>query len=127
MLAKVNSWYPCMKYILTCPLGWMCAGASQLGTEHVISMFRVAGDPLDDCALQLSHIGTSVPSCRLLWNKKKITQLFSIQLIYSNFELGFYIFKKLYNSTGRELRRALFSLKQIFQVRTDHRIVCVCV
>lgn len=24
--------------------------------------------------------------------------------------------EKLYNSTGRELRRALFSLKQIFQV-----------
>ena len=30
----------------------------------------------------------------------------------------FFISEKLYNSTGRDLRRALFSLKQIFQVKT---------
>jgi hypothetical protein len=30
----------------------------------------------------------------------------------------FYVAEKLLNSEGRELRRALFSLKQIFQVST---------
>jgi len=30
----------------------------------------------------------------------------------------FFLAEKLYNSKGRELRRALFSLKQIFQVCT---------
>lgn len=40
------------------------------------------------------------------------------QLIWVIFPLSFCLFQieKLYNSTGRELRRALFSLKQIFQV-----------
>lgn len=38
------------------------------------------------------------------------------QLIVFHFLLFFLYTEKLYNSTGRELRRALFSLKQIFQV-----------
>uniref|UniRef100_A0A8C9WSI3 Formin homology 2 domain containing 3 n=1 Tax=Sander lucioperca TaxID=283035 RepID=A0A8C9WSI3_SANLU len=50
----------------------------------------------DDCALQLSHNGTD----------------FSTFFLFSFIE-------KLYNSTGRELRRALFSLKQIFQDDKD--------
>lgn len=37
---------------------------------------------------------------------------------FSSLSLPLFLFKteKLYNSSGRELRRALFSLKQIFQV-----------
>ena len=33
----------------------------------------------------------------------------------------FFISEKLYNSSGRDLRRALFSLKQIFQVKRENK------
>lgn len=33
----------------------------------------------------------------------------------------FFISEKLYNSSGRDLRRALFSLKQIFQVKGENK------
>lgn len=36
-----------------------------------------------------------------------------------NFVCCFFISEKLYNSSGRDLRRALFSLKQIFQVKKE--------
>lgn len=35
----------------------------------------------------------------------------------------FFISEKLYNSSGRDLRRALFSLKQIFQVKKKTRVL----
>ena len=38
----------------------------------------------------------------------------------------FFISEKLYNSTGRDLRRALFSLKQIFQVKKKKSTVRFC-
>ncbi|KAI4873130.1 hypothetical protein NFI96_030509 [Prochilodus magdalenae] len=41
------------------------------------------------------------------------------QVSSSIFACGCSYLKKLYNSTGRELRRALFSLKQIFQDDKD--------
>lgn len=36
----------------------------------------------------------------------------------TKFTVVFFISEKLYNSNGRDLRRALFSLKQIFQVKS---------
>ena len=40
----------------------------------------------------------------------------------------FFISEKLYNSTGRDLRRALFSLKQIFQVKKKNTLrFCFCI
>ena len=42
----------------------------------------------------------------------------------------FFISEKLYNSTGRDLRRALFSLKQIFQVKKKKKNTvrfCFCI
>lgn len=33
----------------------------------------------------------------------------------------FFVSEKLYNSSGRDLRRALFSLKQIFQVKRENK------
>ena len=40
----------------------------------------------------------------------------------------FFISEKLYNSTGRDLRRALFSLKQIFQVKKKSTVrFCFCI
>uniref|UniRef100_A0A6Q2Y1X0 Formin homology 2 domain containing 3a n=1 Tax=Esox lucius TaxID=8010 RepID=A0A6Q2Y1X0_ESOLU len=56
---------------------------------------------LDDCALQLSHNGTYLDLESSLAEQRDELE------------------EKLYNSNGRDLRRALFSLKQIFQDDKD--------
>uniref|UniRef100_A0A8L0DTL2 Formin homology 2 domain containing 3b n=1 Tax=Oncorhynchus mykiss TaxID=8022 RepID=A0A8L0DTL2_ONCMY len=60
---------------------------------------------LDDCALQLSQNGSYLDLESTLAEQRDELEAFSL--------------KKLYNSNGRELRRALFSLKQIFQDDKD--------
>uniref|UniRef100_A0A671LQV4 FHOD1 N-terminal GTPase-binding domain-containing protein n=1 Tax=Sinocyclocheilus anshuiensis TaxID=1608454 RepID=A0A671LQV4_9TELE len=88
---------------------------------------------LDDCALELSHNGSYLDLESTLAEQrdelegfqedggrgKKHSIILRTQLsvrINSNLFSLFSPAEKLYNSTGRELRRALFSLKQIFQV-----------
>uniref|UniRef100_A0A8C9TCW9 Formin homology 2 domain containing 3 n=1 Tax=Scleropages formosus TaxID=113540 RepID=A0A8C9TCW9_SCLFO len=61
---------------------------------------------LDDCTLQLSHSGTYLDLESTLAEQRDELE-------------GFQEDEKLYNSSGRELRRALFSLKQIFQDDKD--------
>uniref|UniRef100_A0A7N6AWM8 Formin homology 2 domain containing 3a n=1 Tax=Anabas testudineus TaxID=64144 RepID=A0A7N6AWM8_ANATE len=56
---------------------------------------------LDDCALQLSHNGTYLDLESSLAEQRDELE------------------ERLYNSNGRDLRRALFSLKQIFQDDKD--------
>ncbi|XP_016337725.1 FH1/FH2 domain-containing protein 3 [Sinocyclocheilus anshuiensis] len=84
---------------------------------------------LDDCALELSHNGSYLDLESTLAEQrdelegfqedggrgKKHSIILRTQLsvrVHASIE-------KLYNSTGRELRRALFSLKQIFQDDKD--------
>uniref|UniRef100_A0A8C4ZCS3 Formin homology 2 domain containing 3b n=1 Tax=Gadus morhua TaxID=8049 RepID=A0A8C4ZCS3_GADMO len=65
---------------------------------------------LDDCALQLSHNGSYLDlDSTLAEQRDELEVLFLLCLLT----------EKLYNSSGRELRRALFSLKQIFQDDKD--------
>ncbi|XP_066572092.1 FH1/FH2 domain-containing protein 3 isoform X2 [Amia ocellicauda] len=88
-----------------------------------------APQKLDDCALQLSHNGTYLDLESTLAEQrdelegfqedagrgKKHSMVLRTQLsvrVHACIE-------KLYNSNGRELRRALFSLKQIFQDDKD--------
>uniref|UniRef100_A0A8D3E5Y8 Formin homology 2 domain containing 3b n=1 Tax=Scophthalmus maximus TaxID=52904 RepID=A0A8D3E5Y8_SCOMX len=92
----------------------------------------------DDCALQLSHNGGYLDLESTLAEQKDELEGFQeeggfIHLVYVNIIEGYHMCdcqffhsllfsphtEKLYNSTGRELRRALFSLKQIFQDDKD--------
>uniref|UniRef100_A0A8D0KUX9 FHOD1 N-terminal GTPase-binding domain-containing protein n=1 Tax=Strix occidentalis caurina TaxID=311401 RepID=A0A8D0KUX9_STROC len=113
--------------------------ATQLAGVH--RLLR-APQKLDDCTLQLSHNGTYLDLESTLAEQrdelegfqedagrgKKHSIILRTQLsvrvhacivlfMLNFFLLSFFFFpEKLYNSNGRDLRRALFSLKQIFQV-----------
>ncbi|XP_060103815.1 FH1/FH2 domain-containing protein 3 isoform X3 [Heteronotia binoei] len=84
---------------------------------------------LDDCALQLSHNGTYLDLESTLAEQKDELEGFQEDSgrgkkhsIILRTQLSVRVhacIEKLYNSHGRELRRALFSLKQIFQDDKD--------
>ncbi|XP_016308224.1 FH1/FH2 domain-containing protein 3-like [Sinocyclocheilus anshuiensis] len=84
---------------------------------------------LDDCALQLSHIGSYLDLESTLAEQRDELDGFQEDggrgkkhSIILRTQLSVRVhacIEKLYNSTGRELRRALFSLKQIFQDDKD--------
>ncbi|XP_067305148.1 FH1/FH2 domain-containing protein 3 isoform X2 [Pseudorasbora parva] len=84
---------------------------------------------LDDCALQLSHNGSYLDLESTLAEQRDELEGFQEeggrgkkQSIVLRTQLSVRVhacIEKLYNSTGRELRRALFSLKQIFQDDKD--------
>ncbi|XP_059423499.1 FH1/FH2 domain-containing protein 3 isoform X3 [Carassius carassius] len=84
---------------------------------------------LDDCALQLSHNGSYLDLESTLAEQRDELEGFQEDggrgkkySIILRTQLSVKVhacIEKLYNSTGRELRRALFSLKQIFQDDKD--------
>lgn len=84
---------------------------------------------LDDCALQLSHNGSYLDLESTLDEQKDELEGFQLDggrgkkhSIVLRTQLSVRVhacIEKLYNSTGRDLRRALFSLKQIFQDDKD--------
>ncbi|XP_028909904.1 FH1/FH2 domain-containing protein 3 isoform X3 [Ornithorhynchus anatinus] len=84
---------------------------------------------LDDCTLQLSHNGTYLDLESTLAEQRDDLEGFQEdagrskkQSIILRTQLSVRVhscIEKLYNSSGRELRRALFSLKQIFQDDKD--------
>ncbi|KAF4103429.1 hypothetical protein G5714_016312 [Onychostoma macrolepis] len=84
---------------------------------------------LDDCALQLSHNGSYLDLESTLAEQRDELEGFQEDggrgkkhSIILRTQLSVRVhacIEKLYNSTGRELRRALFSLKQIFQDDKD--------
>ncbi|XP_078233776.1 FH1/FH2 domain-containing protein 3 isoform X8 [Pogona vitticeps] len=88
-----------------------------------------APQKLDDCALQLSHNGTYLDLESTLAEQKDELEGFQEDSgrgkkhsIILRTQLSVRVhacIEKLYNSNGRELRRALFSLKQIFQDDKD--------
>ncbi|XP_062254600.1 FH1/FH2 domain-containing protein 3 isoform X3 [Platichthys flesus] len=83
----------------------------------------------DDCALQLSHNGSYLDLESTLAEQRDELEGFQEEggrgkkhSIILRTQLSVRVhacIEKLYNSTGRELRRALFSLKQIFQDDKD--------
>nr|XP_054596292.1 FH1/FH2 domain-containing protein 3 isoform X7 [Nothobranchius furzeri] len=83
----------------------------------------------DDCALQLSHSGSYLDLESTLAEQRDELEGFQEDRgrgkkhsIILRTQLSVRVhacIEKLYNSTGRELRRALFSLKQIFQDDKD--------
>ncbi|XP_009637001.1 FH1/FH2 domain-containing protein 3-like, partial [Egretta garzetta] len=97
----------------------------------------LSGDPengkamleLDDCTLQLSHNGTYLDLESTLAEQRDELEGFQEDAgrgkkhsIILRTQLSVRVhacIEKLYNSNGRELRRALFSLKQIFQDDKD--------
>ncbi|XP_018605965.1 FH1/FH2 domain-containing protein 3 isoform X1 [Scleropages formosus] len=84
---------------------------------------------LDDCALQLSHNGTYLDLESTLAEQRDELEGFQEDTgrgrkhsVILRTQLSVRVhacIEKLYNSSGRELRRALFSLKQIFQDDKD--------
>ncbi|XP_043575306.1 FH1/FH2 domain-containing protein 3-like isoform X10 [Chiloscyllium plagiosum] len=84
---------------------------------------------LDDCALQLSHNGTYLDLESNLAEQKDELEGFledpgrgkkHSMILRTQLSVRVHAcIEKLYNSCGRELRRALFSLKQIFQDDKD--------
>ncbi|XP_044303235.1 FH1/FH2 domain-containing protein 3 isoform X11 [Varanus komodoensis] len=88
-----------------------------------------APQKLDDCTLQLSHNGTYLDLESTLAEQKDELEGFQEDSgrgkkhsIILRTQLSVRVhtcIEKLYNSSGRELRRALFSLKQIFQDDKD--------
>uniref|UniRef100_A0A3B4BNU2 Formin homology 2 domain containing 3a n=1 Tax=Pygocentrus nattereri TaxID=42514 RepID=A0A3B4BNU2_PYGNA len=80
---------------------------------------------LDDCALQLSHNGTYLDLEASLAEQRDEVEGFQRGKKHSvilRTQLSVRVhacIEKLYNSAGRDLRRALFSLKQIFQDDKD--------
>ncbi|XP_053115371.1 FH1/FH2 domain-containing protein 3 isoform X16 [Hemicordylus capensis] len=88
-----------------------------------------APQKLDDCTLQLSHNGTYLDLESTLAEQKDELEGFQNDSgrgkkhsIVLRTQLSVRVhacIEKLYNSNGRELRRALFSLKQIFQDDKD--------
>ncbi|XP_061919090.1 FH1/FH2 domain-containing protein 3 isoform X1 [Entelurus aequoreus] len=83
----------------------------------------------DDCALQLSHNGSYLDLESTLAEQKDELEGFHQDggrgkkhsfILRTQLSIRVHAcIEKLYNSTGRELRRALFSLKQIFQDDKD--------
>ncbi|XP_062848425.1 FH1/FH2 domain-containing protein 3 isoform X1 [Trichomycterus rosablanca] len=88
-----------------------------------------APQKLDDCALQLSHNGSYLDLDSTLAEQRDELEGFQEDggrgrkhSIILRTQLSVRVhacIEKLYNSTGRDLRRALFSLKQIFQDDKD--------
>ncbi|XP_026084876.1 FH1/FH2 domain-containing protein 3-like isoform X2 [Carassius auratus] len=84
---------------------------------------------LDDCALQLSHNGSYLDLESTLAEQRDELEGFQEDggrgkkhsiILRTQLSVRVHVcIEKLYNSTGRELRRALFSLKQIFQDDKD--------
>ncbi|MFT7811478.1 FH1/FH2 domain-containing protein 3-like isoform X1 [Arapaima gigas] len=84
---------------------------------------------LDDCALQLSHNGTYLDLESTLAEQRDELEGFQedtgrgrkhSMILRTQLSVRVHAcIEKLYNSSGRELRRALFSLKQIFQDDKD--------
>ncbi|XP_057195112.1 FH1/FH2 domain-containing protein 3 isoform X3 [Triplophysa rosa] len=84
---------------------------------------------LDDCALQLSHNGSYLDLESTLAEQRDELEGFQLDggrgkkhSIVLRTQLSVRVhacIEKLYDSTGRDLRRALFSLKQIFQDDKD--------
>nr|XP_040022364.1 FH1/FH2 domain-containing protein 3 isoform X3 [Gasterosteus aculeatus aculeatus] len=83
----------------------------------------------DDCALQLSHNGSYLDLESTLAEQRDELEGFQEEggrgkkhgvILRTQLSVRVHAcIEKLYNSTGRELRRALFSLKQIFQDDKD--------
>ncbi|XP_064362779.1 FH1/FH2 domain-containing protein 3 isoform X7 [Dromaius novaehollandiae] len=100
--------------------------ATQLPAVH--RLLR-APQKLDDCTLQLSHNGTYLDLESTLAEQRDELEGFQEDAgrgkkhsIILRTQLSVRVhacIEKLYNSNGRELRRALFSLKQIFQDDKD--------
>ncbi|XP_054846801.1 LOW QUALITY PROTEIN: FH1/FH2 domain-containing protein 3 [Eublepharis macularius] len=100
--------------------------ATQLAGVHRLLK---APQKLDDCALQLSHNGAYLDLESTLAEQKDELEGFQEDSgrgkkhsIILRTQLSVRVhacIEKLYNSNGRELRRALFSLKQIFQDDKD--------
>ncbi|XP_064516302.1 FH1/FH2 domain-containing protein 3 isoform X10 [Pseudopipra pipra] len=100
--------------------------ATQLAGVH--RLLR-APQKLDDCTLQLSHNGTYLDLESTLAEQRDELEGFQDDAgrgkkhsIILRTQLSVRVhacIEKLYNSNGRELRRALFSLKQIFQDDKD--------
>ncbi|XP_064016842.1 FH1/FH2 domain-containing protein 3 isoform X8 [Pogoniulus pusillus] len=100
--------------------------ATQLAGVH--RLLR-APQKLDDCTLQLSHNGTYLDLESTLAEQRDELEGFQEDAgrgkkhsIILRTQLSVRVhacIEKLYNSNGRELRRALFSLKQIFQDDKD--------
>ncbi|XP_039592632.1 FH1/FH2 domain-containing protein 3-like isoform X6 [Polypterus senegalus] len=88
-----------------------------------------APQKLDDCTLQLSHNGTYLDLESTLAEQKDELEGFQedagrgkkhSMVLRTQLSVRVHAcIEKLYNSNGRELRRALFSLKQIFQDDKD--------
>ncbi|XP_050793608.1 FH1/FH2 domain-containing protein 3 isoform X8 [Gopherus flavomarginatus] len=84
---------------------------------------------LDDCTLQLSHNGTYLDLESTLAEQRDELEGFQEDagrgkkhsiILRTQLSVRVHVcIEKLYNSSGRELRRALFSLKQIFQDDKD--------
>ncbi|XP_063088108.1 FH1/FH2 domain-containing protein 3 isoform X3 [Cavia porcellus] len=101
-----------------------------LGTQ-LAGVHRLLRAPhkLDDCALQLSHNGTYLDLEATLAEQRDELEGFQEDAgrgkkhsIILRTQLSVRVhacIEKLYNSSGRDLRRALFSLKQIFQDDKD--------
>jgi len=98
-----------------------------LGTQ-LAGVHRLLRAPhkLDDCTLQLSHNGAYLDLEATLAEQRDELEGFQDDAgrgkkhsIILRTQLSVRVhacIEKLYNSSGRDLRRALFSLKQIFQV-----------
>ncbi|XP_023820383.1 FH1/FH2 domain-containing protein 3 isoform X2 [Oryzias latipes] len=88
-----------------------------------------APQKLDDCALQLSHNGSYLDLESTLAEQRDELEGFQEDggrgkkhsiILRTHLSVRVHAcIEKLYNSSGRELRRALFSLKQIFQDDKD--------
>ncbi|XP_039698756.1 FH1/FH2 domain-containing protein 3 isoform X21 [Pteropus medius] len=101
-----------------------------LGTQ-LAGVHRLLRAPhkLDDCTLQLSHNGTYLDLEATLAEQRDELEGFQDDVgrgkkhsIILRTQLSVRVhacIEKLYNSSGRDLRRALFSLKQIFQDDKD--------
>uniref|UniRef100_A0A452FMA7 Formin homology 2 domain containing 3 n=1 Tax=Capra hircus TaxID=9925 RepID=A0A452FMA7_CAPHI len=97
--------------------------------RKVTACIIVPSCQLDDCTLQLSHNGTYLDLEATLAEQRDELEGFQDDAgrgkkhsIILRTQLSVRVhacIEKLYNSTGRDLRRALFSLKQIFQDDKD--------
>ncbi|XP_058133145.1 FH1/FH2 domain-containing protein 3 isoform X12 [Dasypus novemcinctus] len=101
-----------------------------LGTQ-LAGVHRLLRAPhkLDDCTLQLSHSGTYLDLEATLAEQRDELEGFQDDagrgkkhsiILRTQLSVRVHVcIEKLYNSSGRDLRRALFSLKQIFQDDKD--------
>ncbi|XP_039698709.1 FH1/FH2 domain-containing protein 3 isoform X8 [Pteropus medius] len=97
--------------------------------ESGVASSQAWKEELDDCTLQLSHNGTYLDLEATLAEQRDELEGFQDDVgrgkkhsIILRTQLSVRVhacIEKLYNSSGRDLRRALFSLKQIFQDDKD--------